>query len=284
MNKKSTSFWDKTHLWFLILVGVLLTATILWGGEEIDIQYNDIHFVTSYGYVNGVFIVYFLISTLIYYNYYKKGCYLKFGLNANHFFFSGILLMKLGILLQTCKRITIYQQNIVNLPDDMRLVIYHWQDELMHDLAYVAGWFLLGLAVFVLNIVRYGDKGTIQKKKDAFSDELIGLWQNWAGDDAGMAMMWWYGLEFQENDKGISHHYNKDIPKNEQEVPFIWKRLDQHTIRIKLQEELDSEWEEITYEISDHIGGYGIPFFKLTEVNNQEFWICSEPIYKQIKK
>lgn len=125
----------------------------------------------------------------------------------------------------------------------------------------------------------FNRKSTTQTKND-ISDELVGKWINWAGDDCGMAIMWWNGLEFKEGGTGINHHCSSHVPIDEQQVPFVWARISDRKIKIKYAKDL--EWEEVEYEISTHQGEHDVAYLKLIEVGKEGFWECSGPIYQNL--
>ena len=113
-------------------------------------------------------------------------------------------------------------------------------------------------------------------------DELIGRWINWAGDDAGLGAIWGYGVEFEKNGEGLMIQWGTEIPKEDETEAFFWKRTGPAKIRITFPGE--SEYEDIEYVISDHIGGYDGKYHKITEANKSEFWVSPQPLYRAKKE
>ncbi len=111
-------------------------------------------------------------------------------------------------------------------------------------------------------------------------DPLIGFWGNWAGDDAGLGMIWGFGLEFMEDGIGISHYWGTDIKESEEKTPFKWYRISENKIAIGLSKDDEIEYDEVEYRISDHVGGRGTEYFKIQPIDCESFWSAPEPLYK----
>lgn len=124
-------------------------------------------------------------------------------------------------------------------------------------------------------------KQSVSKNSKTSPDELLGVWINWAGNDAGLGAIWGYGIEFKENGQALHLSWGTEIPKDEEERPFLWERLTPNSIKLYYDDSLEDEYEEITYELSDHIGGYNGQYLKLTEKGKQHFWASPEPLFKQ---
>lgn len=112
-------------------------------------------------------------------------------------------------------------------------------------------------------------------------DELLGVWINWAGDDAGLGAIWGFGIAFEEESQSYHLNWGTEVAKEEEEMPFLWKRISEHSILVGYPNEPEEEWEQLDYEIVDHIGGYEAEYFKLTEKGKQSFWMSPEPLHKR---
>ncbi len=114
------------------------------------------------------------------------------------------------------------------------------------------------------------------------SDELIGKWSHWAGDDGGMGMFFDYGLVFKKWGLGTSYYYDlNDEQENDRssiQESFKWERLGKSKIRLRKLKE--STWTTINYKLWEHKGGYDGKYLKLVERNKEEFWNCSSPLFK----
>ena len=111
-------------------------------------------------------------------------------------------------------------------------------------------------------------------------DELLGVWLNNADDGSGMHMIWGYGMEFKKGEQGRLFSWGMGENSDEEsEEAFEWRRITEHTIQIKTVDK--EKWDEIDYEITNFIGAYNAPYFKIVIKGTNEFWQSHEPLYKQ---
>ena len=122
---------------------------------------------------------------------------------------------------------------------------------------------------------------TERKNTDDQRDELLGKWTNWAGDDAGLAMVWGFGIEFKENGQGFDIGWGTEEENNWNDL-FHWKRLADNKIAITLSEASNSKEATIVFQISDHTGGYDGKYLKIVETDKKGFWDYHQPLYKAV--
>lgn len=99
--------------------------------------------------------------------------------------------------------------------------------------------------------------------------KLLGVWTNWAGDDAGLAAFWGYGIEFFENGTGLTLDWGSGVPNKMHKEPFNWELVNENIMRITFPEEVESE--DVYYEVHNNSGRDG-SYFKLSGKAGKEFW------------